>query len=75
MRPGAAPLWEQVMILVLGPPIMACLFWLKARGWANNVQGGSVGERTKNRQKLEFWVLMAVMYILGFGIMLYSWLT
>jgi uncharacterized membrane protein HdeD (DUF308 family) len=75
MRPGAAPLGEQLAILILGPPIMASLFWIMSRGWAHTVQGEVVSDRTKRRQKMEFWILMVVMYILDIGLSLYAWLT
>ena len=69
---GAAPLSVQVFILVLGPPIMACLVWLLSRGWASGVQGGGVSERTKRRQKWEFWAVLVGFYVMGFGIVLYA---
>lgn len=65
IRHQPAPLWEQLLIFLLGPPVMACLFWLKARGWAETVQGSTVSETTKSRQKVEFWVLLLAMYLIG----------
>ena len=64
-RHQPAPLIEQILIFVLGPPIMASLFWLRARGWAKTIQGESVSETTKRRQKIEFWVLLSLMYLLS----------
>jgi len=58
MRPGAAPLGEQLAILIVGPPVMAGLFWLMSRGWAFSVQGGKTSEKTKGRQKIEFWMIL-----------------
>ena len=74
-HPGAAPAWEQALIFVFGPPIMSCLFWLKARGWALEVQGGKVSQTTKRRQKWEFWALLGACYLLLGGIFLYARLT
>jgi hypothetical protein len=51
---------------------MAGLWWLASRNFGNLIQGGSVSERTKKRQKTEFWVLLAAMYALGFGIKIYA---
>ena len=73
-RSGAAPLGEQVLILVIGPPVMACLVWLLSRGWASTVQGGLPSERTKRRQKVQFWVVLVVLYIMALGVFLYAWL-
>jgi hypothetical protein len=72
MRPGAAPLSEQIAILLLGPPIMSAFWWLASRNFGRIVQGGSVSARTKQRQKKEFWVLLVGLYLLGFGIILYA---
>jgi len=73
-RPGAAPLPEQLAILILGPLVMAVLFWFMSRGWAATVQGGVVTERTKRRQKIEFWLILLGMYLIGFAMALYVWL-
>jgi|HubBroStandDraft_1064217.scaffolds.fasta_scaffold663430_2 hypothetical protein len=74
MRPSAAPLWEQLIILILGPPIMTALWWFAARGWALTVQGGTASSKTKRRQKVEFYVVLVVMYVVGLGMALYAWL-
>ena len=75
IRPGAAPLWEQLLIGILGPPIMAILFRFRARGWAMMVQGGTVSNTTEKRQRIEFWGILVAMYLLMFGIFIYAWLT
>jgi hypothetical protein len=75
IRPGAAPVPEQLAILILVPPIMAALVWIMSRGWAATVQGGVVSERTKRRQKIEFWALLIAMYLIGFGMFVYASLT
>jgi hypothetical protein len=74
-RPGASPLWEQLVIGILGPPIMAILFRFRARGWAMMVQGGTVSEKTKDRQRIEFWVVLILCYVIVFGEFIYAWLT
>lgn len=74
MQPGAAPLWEQLVILILGPPIMTILWWLAARGWALAVQAGSVSERTRKRQKMEIGGVLILFYLIGFSMALYAWL-
>jgi len=73
MRPHAAPLGEQLAILILGPPVMSVLIWLMSRGWAHTVQGTVVSDRTKHRQKVEFWIVLIAMYVLGFGMAFYAW--
>jgi hypothetical protein len=73
MRPGAAPLSEQLAILIAGPPIMAGLVHIMSRGWARTVQAGNVSERTRRRQKAEFWAMLIAMYLIGFGMAIFAW--
>jgi hypothetical protein len=54
---------------------MAGLVWLMSRGWAISVQGGTASEKTKDRQKIQFWVFLVIMYVVVFGMALYAWLT
>jgi hypothetical protein len=68
-----APLWEQLTILILGPPIMATLIWVVSRGWAMAVQGGTASDKTKRRQGIEFYVVLTAMYVIGFGMAAYAW--
>ncbi len=65
-------MWEQVLISTAGPPIIAVLWRLRARGWARTVQGGTVSEKTERRQKKEFWILLVVLYAIVIGVFIYS---
>ena len=53
---------------------MTILWFLASRGWASAVQGGAVSDKTKRRQKIEFFVVLIAMYAVGFGMVLYAWL-
>lgn len=75
LRPSAAPIGEQLLIFTIGPPIMASLIWMMSRGWAHTVQGALISDRTRKRQKIEFWVVLIVMYLFSVGVVLYEWLT
>jgi hypothetical protein len=75
MRPGASPLWEQILTVGFGPPIMAWLFKFRASGWAHTVQGETLSETTKKRQKLEFWVVLGLLYAIGIGVFIYASVT
>jgi len=70
---SAAPLWEQLTILILGPLIMTMLIWIVSRAWAMAVQGGTANDKTKRRQRVEFYVTLITMYIIGFGMAIYAW--
>lgn len=72
MNGSATPLWEQLAIVLIGPLVMASIWWLISRGWATNVQEKTVSARTKRRQKIEFWVLIALMYATTIGMLLYA---
>ncbi len=53
--------------------LMACDSLVRlSRGWARTVQGGVVSDRTKRRQKFEFWSLLIVMYTVTLGMTLYA---
>jgi hypothetical protein len=75
IRSGSLPLFEQVLIDLVGPPIGAGLFWLLSRGWAITVQGGSVSDRTRARQVRGFWVVMAVSYVVMIAITVYGYFS
>jgi hypothetical protein len=62
----------QIVFVLVVPPIMAGLWWLGSRGWANVVQGGNVSDRTKRRQKWEFWVALTLFYVIVGGFALYA---
>ncbi|MGB8029578.1 MAG: hypothetical protein WCF30_07920 [Terracidiphilus sp.] len=68
------PFWERALILILGPPIMACLWWAMSNGWARTAQAGTISERTQRRNKVGFWVLLTLMYVMSAGLSLYAWL-
>jgi hypothetical protein len=72
MYSTSLPIIQQFMVVLFGLPVMAILWWGASRGLGRAVQGGSVSGRTKLRQRKEFWMLLVVMYVLGFGVMLFS---
>jgi hypothetical protein len=74
MTISVAPRWEQFVILILGPPIMTSVWWLSARAWALSIQGESASQKTKSRQKLEFTVILVLMYAIALAFALYAWL-
>ncbi len=75
IRPGASPLWKQLLTDLLVPPVLAVLWWTLSRGWAASVQGGSVGQRTRRRQAVGFWLVLAVAFAAMISITLYGYFT
>jgi hypothetical protein len=65
------PVIQQVTSDLVIPPLLTCLWWLMSRAWAFLVTGANVSEKMKNRQRKEFWILLAVMYAAMFGITAY----
>jgi hypothetical protein len=57
-RSGAAPVWEQLAIGILGPPIMAFLWWLTSKGNAS-----SLG--TDDNPAVQGWISDGWKYVLG----------
>ena len=74
MRHQAAPLWQLILSLIVGPPIMAFLWRLMSGGFATAVQGGTRSEKTVKRQRVEFWILLVVLYLTGIAVATYAWL-
>lgn len=73
--PGAAPLWEQVLVVALTPPIMAALVAILNRGWAGavaGVLGRKASETTKKEQVWEFWFVLIVLYLGLTGMFVYA---
>lgn len=75
MRPGALPISQQILLDLIAPPVLAAVWRFKASGWARAVQGGKVSEETRDRQRMEFWVVLILSYLVMFGVTLYAWLT
>lgn len=61
----------EFLLDAVGPPIMTALWWVMSRGWALGIQRGKVSDRTRARQKREFFVLLVVLYLIGFGMSFY----
>ena len=72
MRPGASPLWEQVLFAIVGPPMMALLIRAGSRKWAHAVQGAALSQQTERRQQVEFWSVLIIMYLMVIGIVIYA---
>jgi hypothetical protein len=74
MQHQAAPLWQLILSLIVGPPIMAFLWRLMSGGFAAAVQGGTRSERTVKRQRAEFWIVLIGLYLIGIIVATYAWL-
>jgi inner membrane protein involved in colicin E2 resistance len=68
-------LTQQILLDTFAPPVGVALWWLFSRGTATILQGGSVSERTRKREKVGFVILLALGYAIMFGITIYAHLT
>ena len=75
MRTGTLPLSGQLAVLLLGPPIMAALWWLLGRAWSYVVQGGNPTPRTKGWSSKGFWILLVIMYGIAICMAVYAWVV
>ena len=66
------PIAQQILLDIVIPPIGTCIWWLMARGWAGFVQTRNVSDKTKSRQRREFWIIMLATYLIMFGITIYG---
>jgi hypothetical protein len=69
---SSLPLWQQVLVLVLMPPCVSCLCWVMMRGKAASIQGSDISVKTKDRQRFEFWTLIAVLYVGALFLFIYA---
>ncbi len=70
-----APLGQQILVVLFGPPVMAALIWVLSRGWAAGIQAGNISDATKQRQKLLFWYLLFFFYVILIAMYSYAWIT
>ena len=54
-------------VLLFGPPCLAVVTWAFARGWSRAMQGGQISERFQRWERYDFWVILAIMYLVMFG--------
>ncbi|MGH9507568.1 MAG: hypothetical protein ACRD13_11640 [Terriglobales bacterium] len=58
----ALPAGQLIALLLLAPPIGACIWRLMARGWAMGVGGGRISERARRWEAVEFRWLIVICY-------------
>lgn len=66
----ALPAGQLIVLLLLVPPVGACVWRLMARGWAMTVQGGRASERVKRWERIEFRWLIVGLYAIGIVIVI-----
>jgi hypothetical protein len=74
-RQGALPIYQQLLLDLIAPPVVAGLWWALSRGWALTVQGDSISEKTRVRQARLFWIVLILFYLVMFCTTIYGCLT
>ena len=72
---GTYQISKQILVGLSAPPVIAGIFWLMARGWVASVGSGDITSLTKQKLKVEFRIVLALLYLAVFGETLYSLLT
>lgn len=66
---------KQILVDLSAPPVIAAIFWLMARGWVVSIGPGDITTLTKEKLKIEFRIVLALLYLAVFGETLYRLLT
>jgi hypothetical protein len=56
-----------IWVLLLGPPCLAALIWLLTRGWTLLMMRGRPTPRIAMWQRYDFWIILAILYIVMFA--------
>ena len=65
-------LTQQLLLDLVVPPILTCLWWLLSRGTSTAFEGTQVSEGTKKIQNKGMFVILAITYVTMFGVTIYS---
>ena len=66
---------RQILVDLSAPPVISAIFWLMARGWVASTGSGDTTILTKQKLKIEFRIVLALLYLAVFGKTLYTLLT
>ena len=72
---GTYQISKQILVDLTAPPVIAGIFWLMARGWVASIGPCGVTALTKQKLKIEFRIVLALLYLAVFGETLYGLLT
>lgn len=66
---------KQILVDLSAPPVISGIFWLLARGWVASIGSGEMTILTKQKLKIEFRIVLMLLYLAVFGETVYSFLT
>ena len=57
----------KIVALVVGPPVLAIIWWLCSRAYAHIYEGSRISEIIRRRQAIGFWLVLALFYAMALG--------
>ncbi|HXS74733.1 MAG TPA: hypothetical protein VN753_01045 [Terracidiphilus sp.] len=75
MVPGTYQISKQILVDLSAPPVIAGIFWLTACGWVASIGPDGITTLTKQKLKIEFRIVLVLLYLVVFGETVYSLLT
>jgi hypothetical protein len=55
----------KMVALILGPPVLAMVWWVASRLYAHIYEGSRVSDLIRRRQALGFWLVLMLFYALA----------
>ena len=69
---GTYQISKQILVDLGAPPVIAGMFWLMARGWVLLIGPSDITTLTKPKLRIEFRIVLVLLYLVVFGETLYS---
>jgi hypothetical protein len=69
---GTYQISKQILVDLGAPPVIAGMFWLMARGWVLLIGPSNMTTLTKPKLRIEFRIVLVLLYLVVFGETLYS---
>jgi hypothetical protein len=72
LRPGALPLWQQIMYDIVLPPVGTGMCWFMSRGLSSTL-GTPLSPGIKRFTRWLMWFVLIAAYLIMFSITLYAY--
>lgn len=72
---GTYQISKQILFDLSAPPVIAGVFWVMARGWVASIGPGNINTLTRQKLKVEFRIVLVLLYLAVVGETLFRFLT
>ena len=72
VRPGTGPLWQQILLDLLAPPMLTALWWLMSKALAASL-GTSESTTVQGWLSSGIWILLIGLYVTVILVSVYAW--